>query len=135
MPVLDVGEDCVLRLIEEGKVRWAFNLALLPGRNKKLLLIFPPCLADYMAGRECETKFEQVAERLTGGERQVLSAHSCYTALNVSLTHFYHLVRAGEIKAVSAWNSGPNGSARICARSFVKFLMRRAWPVAVTEAF
>ena len=133
MPVVDADEDAVLALIEDGKLLWAFNLAANPRRGAKELRIYPPCIADYMDGRECKISFEEVAGALTSARTDTIRAAEITTALNVSGAVTYGFIRAGELKACSTWKRGPRGSARVSVASFVSFMARRVWPVPITD--
>lgn len=132
IPVLDRDEDAILRLIEDGRLRWAFNIALKLGSAMELR-VFPQCVGDVVSGRECGLEFPDVAAALTGGRADSMSAVEISAALNASGSHVYGLIAAGELKACSRWKRGPGGSARVCVESFKGFLARRCWPVPVRD--
>jgi len=132
IPILDRDEDAVLRLIEDGSLRWAFNIAVKLGSAMELR-VFPQCVGDFVAGRKCGLEFAAVLAALTGGRADRMSAVEISAALNASGTHVYGLIAAGELKACSRWRKGTGGSALVCVGSFKGFLARRCWPVAVRD--
>jgi hypothetical protein len=131
MPFLKCNEDAGLALIENGRLRWAFNVAASQNQHSKELRILPQCVGDFLAGRECTLRFEDVAAAMIGGRAESLRATDIARALNVSPSHVYSLIRKGELKACSRWHRGSRGSARVSVESFLGFLRRRAWPVPV----
>jgi hypothetical protein len=133
MPIVDRDEDAVLALIEDGQLRWAFDVALTKGQRTKELRVFPKCIGDFVAGRECKIGFEEVAAAMTRGESQALPATEIIAALNVSCTHAYNLIHRGELKQVSVGLRGPRESARVAVESFVRFLRERAYPVPLAD--
>ena len=132
MPILDKDEDQVLRLIEEGQLRWAWNVALSKDRGAMELRVLPQAVGDFMAGRPCKIEFEEVVNALAHGETETITAKEIDAALNVSRLHVYDLIGAGHLKA-SGWRRGPGGSARVSLASFLRFLRQRCWPFPVTD--
>jgi hypothetical protein len=131
--ILDLGEDAVLRQIEEGQLLWAFNVALRKDCRAKELRIFPQCVGDSLAGRESRIQFEDVVQALTRGERDTMPASEVAAGINCSSTQIYNLIRSGQLKVRGGWRTGPGGSARVSVASFVKFLGLSAYPVPVSE--
>ena len=59
--LIDGNEDQVLALIEEGKLAWAWNVALDPKRGRcRELRILPRCVADYLRGQTCPLEWANV---------------------------------------------------------------------------
>ena len=133
MPIVGKSEDVALRMIEDGQLRWAFNVAFRNGRGAKALRVLPRCVGDFMAGRQCEMEFADVAAALTCGASETIAATEIAAGLNISSTHVYHLISSGQLKARSGWHSGPRGSARVRLDSFVGFLRERAYPFPAAD--
>jgi excisionase family DNA binding protein len=133
MPILDCDEDAILRLVDEGLLAWCFDVALRKGRGSKELRIFPQSVGNFRAQRNGHLEFEEVARALTRGETETITAHEISAVLNVSSTHVYKLIAAGQLRACSNWRTGPRGSARVSVDSFVRFLAERAYPFPVAD--
>ena len=55
--LIERDEDHVLKLILDGSIGWAFNVALEAKRGRnRYLRILPAAVADYMHGRTCSLK-------------------------------------------------------------------------------
>jgi hypothetical protein len=119
------NEDQVLKLIEDGSIAWAWNVALdtKPG-HKRHLRILPAAVADYMHRRSCELKWADVLGLLLPDAPTTL-ARDITRILNVSCDHTYHLIDRKRIAACPARRRGPGGSARVPTKSFVQFLQTR----------
>ena len=118
-------EDQVLKLIEDGTIAWAWNVALdtKPG-HKRHLRILPAAVADYMQGRPCDLKWADVLGLLLPDATTIL-ASQITRVLNVSCDHTYHLIDRKRIVAMPTRRRGPGGSARVPTKSFVQFLQTR----------
>jgi hypothetical protein len=125
MSLVDKNEDQVLRLIEDGSLLWAFDVALdtKHGRRKDLRIL-PACVADYLRGQESSLEWADVL-RLLMPEGPVILSKNITRVLNISSTHLYNLARRKQMVPLSTWRSGPGGCARFPARNFVKFLKSR----------
>lgn len=127
--LIDRDEDAVLRLIRDGSIAWAFNLALTPRPGHNLYLrILPAAVADYMHGRPCELKWPDVLNLLLPEGRTVATSLHIYRVLNVSGDHLYNLVRRKQIIPCSTWGRGPLGKGRFAVARFVQFLRARRFP-------
>jgi hypothetical protein len=118
-------EDQVLKLIKDGGIAWAFNVALdaKRGRNRHLRIL-PAAVADFMHGRTCLLKWPDVLGLMLPDAPMML-ASDITRVLNVSCDHVYHLIDRKQIIADSTRRQGPGGSARVPAKSFVQFLQAR----------
>ena len=129
MSLVDKNEDQVLGLIEDGKLAWAFDVALDPkrGRNKELRIL-PAAVADYLRGQACLLEWPEVLRLLLPHDEPMLLSRDITRILNVSGTHTYHLARRKLITPRSTWRRGPGGCARFATKSFVEFLKSRRFP-------
>ena len=94
MSLIDENEDQVLRMVEEGKLAWAWDVTLDPKRARsKELRILPACVADYLRGQACQLEWDDVLRLLLPGGQPVLLTTDIIRVLNVSSTHVYHLIR------------------------------------------
>jgi hypothetical protein len=124
--IVDKGEDQVLELIEEGKLAWAWNVALdLKRGRRRELRILPRCVADYLRGQTCSLEWADVLRLLLPHDEPVILSRDIIRVLNISSTHLYNLARRKQMVPCSTWRSGPNGCARFPAKNFVGFLKAR----------
>jgi hypothetical protein len=129
MSLIDRTKDQVFALIDEGKLRWAWDISLERERTRRRLLrVLPVCVDEFLDGRECQLEFEDVAALLLPQSDRPLLAVDVYRALNVSETFLYMFIRRKELEAVSGWGQGRCGSAQVSRESVVRFLRRRAYP-------
>lgn len=126
--LVDENEDQVLKLIEDGSIAWAWDVALdtKPGHNR-YLRILPAAVADYMQGRACELEWTDV-QGLLLPDAPTMPASDITRILNVSNDHTYHLIDRKRIVACPTRRRGPGGSARVPAKSFSQFLQQRRFP-------
>jgi hypothetical protein len=124
--LVDRNEDQVLGLIEDGKLAWAFDVALDPkrGRNRELRVL-PAAVASYLRGQACSLEWADVLALLLPHDEPEILSRDITRVLNVSGTHTYHLARRKLIVPTSAWRRGRGGCARFTAASFTKFLKAR----------
>jgi hypothetical protein len=124
--LVDKNEDQVLRLIEDGTLEWAWDVALDPkrGRNRELRVL-PACVADYLRGQACSLEWADVLRLLLPRDGPEILSKEITCVLNISSTHTYHLARRKLIVACSTWRRGRGGCARFTAKSFIEFLRDR----------
>ena len=129
MSLVDKNEDQVLRLIEDGKLAWAFDVALDPkrGRNREIRVL-PASVADYLRGQPCTLQWDEVLRLLLPHDEPIIMSRDITRVLNISGTHTYHLVRRKLIAPRSTWRRGRGGCGRFAADSFVQFLKSRRFP-------
>ena len=65
MPILDKDEDQVLRLIEEGQLRWAFNVAMKKNRGANASLSFGKWQPRWPAGQLTQSPLRKLMPLLT----------------------------------------------------------------------
>jgi hypothetical protein len=126
MSLIDRDEDQVLRLIEEGELAFAFDVASDPerGRNRELRIL-PACVADYLRGQTSALEWADVLRLLLPHDEPILLGTEITRILNVCPTHTYALARRKLITPCSSWRRGRGGCGRFTAASFTKFLKAR----------
>ena len=129
MSLVDLNEDQVVALIEDGQLAWAFDVALDPkrGRNRELR-VMPAAVSAYLRGQTCELEWAEVLRLLLPHDEPVILSKDIYRVLNVGSTHLYALARRKLIVPCSTWRRGPGGGGRFTTRSFVDFLTSRRFP-------
>jgi hypothetical protein len=129
MSLVDKNEDQVKRMVEEGELLWAFDVALDPARSKaRELRILPACVADYLRGVPCSLEWPDVIELLLPHNEPVIRTPEITRALNVSQHHVAHLAGRKVITQCSPGRRGARGSASFLTASFVAFLKERRFP-------
>ena len=129
--LLDKDEDQVLRMVDEGDLLWAWDVALQPERaRRKELRVLPECVEDHLAGRKCRLEWPDVLGLILPHDRTVLETGEIERPLNVSGTHVFALARRRCLKVARKGRVGPGGSMRVTAFSFVQFLKARRYPFA-----
>lgn len=129
MSLVDRNEDEVLAMVEEGKLAWAFDVALDTehGRSKELRIL-PACVASYLRGQACSLDWGEVLRSLLPHDGPVILSKEIARVLNISGTHLYALARRKQIVPSSTWRTGKGGCARFAAKNFVEFLKSRQYP-------
>jgi hypothetical protein len=127
---LDVQEDQVLELIEEGRLAYAFNIALDRSRARALRIL-TESVSDYLKGRvrpadDTPEEFERVARQILPGNPVILGTDLC-RALNCGSTHVMNLTARGAFQTVpgTKWGTGPGGSPRLERGSVLTWLKER----------
>lgn len=129
-PLLGLNEDEIMALIEDGKIRWAWDLAC-QSEHARFVRILNRSLVCY------EKPFLGQPETLDGVLELILPPSSKITgrvrgtelqrACNVSSTHIINLVEAGLLSG-GDWKRGPQGSPLITRASIARFLKERTLP-------
>jgi hypothetical protein len=129
MSLVDLTEDQVLSLVEEGRLAWAFSMALdpKPGRNRELRIL-PASVSAYLRGERCSLEWPDVLRLLLPHDEPVILSKDIYRVLNVCSTHLYALARRKLIVPCSTWRRGPGGGGRFTTKSFIEFLKARRFP-------
>jgi hypothetical protein len=126
MSLVDKNEDQVLSMIEDGKLAWAWDVALDPKRGRaRELRILPAAVAEYLRGRTCSLEWTAVLSLLLPHDEPLILGTEITRILNCSSTHAYALARRKLIIPCSTWRRGPGGCARFRTDSFVQFLKDR----------
>jgi hypothetical protein len=125
------SHDEIVALIEEGKLRWSFDVGVRGRRHD--LRILSAAVDAFVVGRECQLEWRDVAPSLVPGNGAPVSTPEVCGLLVVSNDHVFNLLKAKQIQAVSSWRRGPGGAAKIAAKSLLDFLARRCWPVPVNN--
>jgi hypothetical protein len=126
MSLVDKSEDQVLRLIEDGQLAWAFDVALDPkrGRNRELRIL-PAAVSAYLRGQTCSLDWSDVLPLLLPHDGPVILSKDITRILNVCGTHTYALARRKLIIPCSTWRRGRGGCGRFTSKSFIEFLKAR----------
>jgi hypothetical protein len=84
MSLIDRDEYQVLRLIEEGELAFAFDVASDPerGRNRELRIL-PACVADYLRGHTSSLEWADVLRLLLPHDEPILLGTEITRILNV----------------------------------------------------
>jgi hypothetical protein len=129
MSLVDLNEDQVLSLIEEGQIAWAWGVRLNPkrGRNRELRIL-PAAVSAYLRGQTCELEWADVLRLLLPHDEPVILSKDIYRVLNICRTHLYALARRKLIIPCSTWRRGRGGCGRFTTKSFVEFLRSRRFP-------
>ena len=126
MSLIDRDEDQVLSMIEDGKLAWAWDVALDPKRGRaRELRILPAAVACYLRGQACSLEWADVLTLLLPHDGPDILSRDITRILNVSGTHTYHLARRKLIAPRSTWRRGHGECGRFAAKSFVEFLHAR----------
>lgn len=134
MAVLDIDQEPAVALVEEGKVLFAFNIALEPERaHSTELRIIPRCVLDYKAGRRCTMKWADVMNIVLPAGQPTVTASEIARILNCSETLVYCLIRKNQLIACTEGRRGPGNSAKVFSCSLEQLLMSRRWPVPGAE--
>jgi len=119
MGILDKDEDQVLYLIEDGQVRWAFDIAS-PKARARELRVWRGSL-----GRECTDDVAAVLADIlpkpVGTMVTVVGLARCFCC---SRSHVLSLIRAGELTEVDGIGRGVTSTRRVDRASVEAFLMR-----------
>jgi hypothetical protein len=126
--LLDLDEDDICRLIEDGRIAWAFNICASNKARRKELRILPVALADYKAQRPCQITWAQVLRQALPSNAAEFPCVRVGHVLNCSNTQVIALVKARLLKVVRPWRRGARGAAMITRDSFIRFLQHRRWP-------
>jgi hypothetical protein len=126
--LIDCDEDTVLRLVEEGRIAWAFDVALDPMGKTKELRMLPAAVAAFMKGQTCSLTPPQVLSLVLPHDGPEMATKDIARTLNVGNTHVFSLVKRGELSPIGRWRRGPGGSARFSIQTLVSFLERRHYP-------
>ena len=127
---LGISEDAVLALIDDGKIRWAWNFSAQSSHARFVRVLTRSLLAYQQPGLDQPKAIEAVADLLlplTSKLTGKVKGTTLQVAFNVSSTHVINLVAAGMLEA-RTWKRGPNGSPVIARASVVRLLGERRLP-------
>lgn len=132
--LLDLSEDEILALLEDGRILFAWNIGL--GEDRREVRILRHSLDDYLARLTCPPNqarpqlSEDAARKLLlppGHDKPFLTNGQIQRALNCVSDHVLHLVdaKALTLQPGTKYMRGPNGSALVTVASFGQFLTAR----------
>lgn len=128
MVSLDLDEDAILGLIEQGKLLWAFNVAS-PGARKRQPRIWARSLVHYVLRfpqpAAPEYSEASVIRSLLPHEKLVLTCPELRRLFCVSQGHIANLIRLRALEGLNDPHQGPSGVARVSRASVVDFLSKR----------
>lgn len=128
--VLDRDEDDILRLIEEGKIEWAWSVAR-DGTRSRCIRILRESLVDFIEGRKRERNLQEVALLLFKHNRPTIRLSEFFRALNCSSHHALALMRLGafgEAGRKIAKITGQRYSPSVPREGVLRFLERNRMP-------
>jgi hypothetical protein len=129
--LVDVSEDELLALIEDGRVSHAWHIGL--GSLHREVRILRRSLDNYLARLDGAkvtdpTDFEALTLLLPPGHtKPFLTGTDIQRALNCVSTHVINLIeaRALVLQPGTSWTTGPAGSPLVTVSSFAQFLKTR----------
>lgn len=121
----------IMSLVDEGKIRWAFNFAAeQSGRCE--LRVLSACLAECQSGQRLNWPADEFAFVLKlifpmSGQASTLRATTAATQLGLSISHFLNLCDSGCMKLAVGTRrcGGPDGSPLVEFTSVAAFLKER----------
>ena len=123
--MLGQSEDVIVALVENGKLRFAFNLSV-NSRSRRLLRILSLSLLDHAARTDTQPPTVDGAVRyIMPGSSPELHASWLARHLNVSPTHIYNMLDGGCIQDVSPRSRKATGERTVSRASVVEFLKTR----------
>jgi len=134
MEVLDANEDSILAKIDQGLLRWAWDIAA-PQAKRRDLRIYRGSLTAYLDGDHLKPPDAigsapdpdaiGILHDILGPDVPQLSARRLAARFTCSPTHIYALIASGCLEPLGDWRRGPHGSAIISRSSAEKFLIAR----------
>lgn len=125
MMLLDLDEDQVLSLIEEGGLAWAWDIRG-PGASRREVRIWLGALTAHLTGAPQPVIEEgELLPRLLPHARPSLRSPELQRLFTCSATHIQGLISAGEISGERAARKGPSGWVPVTRESVLGFLGRR----------
>jgi hypothetical protein len=117
-------------LVEDGSLRLAFDLAIQPGRSRRMIVVTCESLVDYNLDpklRRTETPASVQAEvaALFPAIEDKIAASRLQDIFRCSPQHLARLAKAGHLKVVRAGKKGGGNSALITRASCIEFLLAR----------
>jgi hypothetical protein len=127
MALVDLNEDQVLELIEDGRLAWSWNLALNGDAGAREIRVLPAAVADYAQGKKSDLGWDSVLRLVLPSDALTVSTVELARAFNVSSTHVVNLQQRKEFSLAlkPAKRCGPGSSAEYLFLSVVEFLKRR----------
>jgi hypothetical protein len=127
---LDLDEDDVLVLIEEGALLWAFDIAG-PRAERRTVRVLTESIEDLVFSRkrpytDDESEWQRVAGLIFPDRPSIVTCELA-RSLNCGRDYIMNMVHAREVKTVpgTRMRKGPNGSAQVMSASAKAWLRRR----------
>lgn len=127
--ITDRPTEEILRLIQSGQLRLAFDLAR-PGARRRELRVLGRCLAEFMqgtqpAGVETPASVRAEIDGIFPALADNLKACTVLRLFNCSSDHVLDLARKGLITVARPGRRGANGDLLLQRASLVEFLVSR----------
>jgi len=124
-------ERQIIEMIEQGKLRWAFDVA--DGKRlKREVRILGASINEYLTGQQAPScsaadDFARAIGIIFPVVPATVPTPTIARAFSVSPDHVLNLCRSCEICTVKGhtWHRGPRGAAQIVTASIIAFLKRR----------
>lgn len=124
--MVSLDEDEALHAVEDGRLPWAWDMALNPKVARcRELRILPACVGSFLRGQPCELEWPDVFRLLWPHDEPEIFAGDIYRVLNISSSQLYNLARTKALAPISGWHPGTGGMARFTVRAFQTFLKAR----------
>lgn len=127
---LDVNENRVRSLIEEGWLLWAFNIALNADGLRQWGRVLTQSVENFLAGpvgaSEAESDWRTVASLIFPAKPAIVTCELA-RSLNCSREQARRLISAGQFQIVpgTRCRRGPGGAAQVVTASAVEWLRKR----------
>ena len=123
--VLDRNEDHCLGLVEDGKLRFAWNVAA-PNSHRATVRVMTASLIDFVRGTDTQpNKEEDAINYVLPSVSLSVRASTLARALNVGPTHIHNLIDCGAMKEVAALDRRLTWTRAVTLESARRFLRQR----------
>ena len=114
----------LLRLIEDGQLRWAFNIGI-PGKSKRTIRVWAESLNAYLAGgtprrEDAEADLSRIVNQISPAP--VISVQDLANAWNAKTDLVFDLARRGYLKLLKLPCRGCKGSPPVRMTDVARFL-------------
>lgn len=116
----------ILPAVDEGRIKWVFDVALDPEQSRRRELRFlAESVADFIQGRESGLELEDVYQLLIPHSEPLLTTPEISHCLNVHEDMPLRLGEARALRICRAGRTGPGGETLFSRESFENFLKDR----------
>lgn len=123
--VLDRTEDHCLGLVQDGKLRFAWNVAA-PNSHRSLVRVMTASLIDFVRGTDTQPNREEDAlNYVLPSVFPSVRTSTLARALNVGSTHIHNLIDCGAMKEVAAPDRRITWTRAVTLESARRFLKER----------
>ena len=125
------SEDAILDAIDDGRIRYAFNVASNHSKSR-LVRILAPSVIEFLEGKSTpniseDEDWEQTVGQIFPDRVSTLPAKDIARAWAISSTHVLNLCYEKNLRLArgAQCHTGPNGSPHVEVQSAVEFLHKR----------